>query len=105
MLLFGYLCLCSQQFLLSDVTTPSSSPLTVVGGDRDVVTISASLVVVVVVVDVVGTVVVMVVVVVFSVVTEGVCLALPSHCHCLSSPSIMMLSITLTCSLTVLMSY
>ena len=104
MLLFGYLCLCSQQFLLSDVTT-SSSPLTVVGGDKDVVTISASLVVVVVVVDVVGTVVVMVVVVVVSVVTEGVCLVLPSHCHCLSSPSIMMLSITLTCSLTVLMSY
>ena len=35
MLLFGYLCLCSQQFLLSDVTTSSSS-LTVVGvgGDK-----------------------------------------------------------------------
>ena len=98
----GYLCLCSQQLLLSDLTL-SPSPLQV----EDAV--SASVVVIVVFVVVVVVVVVVVTLVVGVVTVVGVELdvtyLLSGHCHCLSNPSIMMFSMLFICSLRLLMSY
>ena len=97
----GYLCLCSQQLLLSDLTL-SPSPLQV----EDAVSASVVVIVVVVVVVAVVVVVTLVVGVVTVVGVElDVTYLLSGHCHCLSNPSIMMFSMIFICSLSVLMSY